>query len=307
MQLMTSPSPDAAAIEWFRRHHNYALVSDLHELGMTKNRIATKVKKGEYTRVARGLVALGSPRRDIWANAMRGVMIAGSAAVTGLWTAAELHDLDAPRDDTIHLVVPRTVQRQPRDDMYIHRTRCLPPDHITTMKNVPVTSLARTVVDCAQHLAVPRALRVLDSCSAPTRTWQEIHRTAERLSNGRAGVRAIADATAPDGAERMRSTLERRARDALKTYGVPDGQWNRTIRDEQGRIREVDLCYPEARLIIELDGLTHHRGPMAAQRDRETDRRLLLAGWRVLRFTWIDVMERPYFFASQVQDGLCGI
>jgi hypothetical protein len=191
--------------------------------------------------------------------------------------------------------------------MYIHRTRYLPPEHITTLKNVPITSLARTIVDCAQRLAVPRALRVLDSCSASARIWPEIHRTADRLSNGRAGVRAIADATAPDGAERMRSTLERHARDALKTYGVPEGQWNRTIYDNHGRIREVDLCYPEARLIVELDGLSFHRGPSAAQRDRETDRRLLLARWRVLRFTWSDVMERPHFFAAQVQDGLCGV
>jgi predicted transcriptional regulator of viral defense system len=304
---MTPPSAEAAALAWFRRHHGYALVGDLHKLGMTKHRVATMVKKGICTRVDRGLVALGTPRLDIWANAMRSVMIAGPHAAAALWTAAQLHDLDAPRDTTIHVVVPGSNKRQPTAQLHVHRTRYLPPEHVTTLKNVPVTSLARTIVDCAQHLAVSPALRVLDSCSASVRTWQEIHRAAERLSNGRAGVRAIADATAPDGAERMRSTLERQARDALQTYGVAIGQWNRTIHDEYGRIREVDLCYAEARLIIELDGLVHHRGPSAAQRDRETDRRLLLAGWRVLRFTWRDVMERPHYFVGQIQDGLRGV
>jgi predicted transcriptional regulator of viral defense system len=307
MRRMNPPSSDAAAIEWFRRHHGYALVSDLQGLGMTKNRIATKVKKGTYTRVDRGLVALGTPRQDLWANAMRSVLLAGSHAVAALWTAAQMHDLDAPRDATIHVVVPGSNTRQPTTELYIHRTRYLPPGHITTLKNVPVTSLARTIVDCAQHLAASRALRVLDSCSASARTWQDIHRTAERLSNGRAGVRVIADTTAPDGAERMRSMLERHARDALKTFGVPEGQWNRTIHDDHGRIREVDLCYADARLIVELDGLAYHRGPLAGQRDRETDRRLLLAGWRVLRFTWQDVIERPHIFANQVQEALGGV
>ena len=33
--------------------------------------------------------------------------------------------------------------------------------------------------------------------------------------------------------------------------------------------------------------------PMRSRRDRERDRRALLHGWRVVRFTWIDVTERP--------------
>ena len=303
---MSPPSAEAAAIELFQRQHGYALVSDLHGLGMTKHRVAAMVQKGIYTRVARGLLALGTPRQDIWAEAMRSVMIVGPHAVAALWTAAQLHDLSAPRDAVCHVVVPGSNKRRPTTQLHVHRTRYLPPEHTTTLRNVPVTSLARTIVDCAGHLAVSPALRVLDSCSASERKWQEIHRTAECLSNGRAGVRAIADATAPDGAERVRSTLERHAREALMTAGVPDGQWNRTIHDDRGRIREVDLCYPEAKLIVELDGLAYHQGVFAAQRDRETDRRLMLAGWRVLRFTWSDVIDRPGFFARQVQDGLRG-
>ena len=154
---------------------------------MTKNRIATMVEKGMYTRVARGVVALGTPRQDIWAKAMRGAMVAGSKAVVALWTAARLHDLDAPRDHTIHVVVPGSQQRQPTSELYVHRTRYLPREHITTLRNVPMTSLARTIVDCARLLGVSPALRMLDSCSASARTWQEIHRTAERLSQRSSG------------------------------------------------------------------------------------------------------------------------
>jgi predicted transcriptional regulator of viral defense system len=301
---MNPPSADAAAIELFHRQHGYARVADLRELGMTKNRIANRVEKRMYRRVAHGLVALGNPGQNIWARAMRGVLIAGSNAVAALWTAAELHDLNAPRDRQIHVVVNTSRQREPRPELYVHRTRYLPSQHVTVLNNVPTTSLARTIVDCAQYLDPWRALRVLDSCNASTRTWQEIHRTAERLSNGRAGVRTIANATAPDGAKRIRSTLERHARDALRACGIPDGLWNHTISDEHGPIREVDLCYADAKLIVELDGLAFHRSSATAQRDRATDRRLTLAGWRVLRFTWEDVVDRRDSFVAQVRDGL---
>jgi very-short-patch-repair endonuclease len=50
--------------------------------------------------------------------------------------------------------------------------------------------------------------------------------------------------------------------------------------------------------------LAFHRSSATAQRDRATDRRLTLAGWRVLRFTWEDVVDRRDFFVAQVRDGL---
>jgi predicted transcriptional regulator of viral defense system len=301
---MNPPSPDAAAIELLQRQHGYARVSSLRALGLSKNQVAARVRKGVFKREGHGIIALGTPRQDIWARTMRSVLIAGPRAVAGLWTAAQLHGLDAPRDNQIHVVVCGSRQRQPTPELYVHRTRYLPPEHVITVRNVPIISLARTITDCARHLTVWEALRLLDSSSASTSVWQQIHRTAERLSNGRSGVRAIADATAPDGAQRMRSVLERRAREVLRLHGIPGGEWNIILSDKHGPIREVDLCYPAARLVIELDGLTFHRGSSAAQRDRATDRRLVLAGWRVFRFTWRDLMERPDAFASQINDGL---
>jgi predicted transcriptional regulator of viral defense system len=296
-------SADAAAIALFRRQHGSARVSSLRALGLSKNQIDTRVKKGIYTRSDHGLVSLGTPGQDIWARTMRSVLIAGRHGVAAFWTAAQLHSLDAPRDKQIHVVVCGARPRRPTPDLYVHRTRYLPSEHVTTVNNVPVTSLARTIADCAQKLSIWEALRVLDSSGASPRMWQEINRTAERLSNGRPGVRAIADATAPDGAQRMRSALERRAREVLRLHGVPDGDWNVVISDERGPIREVDLCYAAARLVIEVDGLAFHRGPAAAQRDRAGDRRLVLAGWRVIRFTWRDLMEHPDAFGKQISDG----
>lgn len=302
--MRTPPTPDAAAIALFNRQHGYARVAELEKLGLSNSQIAHRVSKGLYTRVARGIVALGSPPPTLPARAMRGVLLAGPGAAASVWTAAQLHQLDAPRDDGIHVVVGRP--RRQRNDLKltIHRSRLLPPEHVTQVHGVPVTTVPRTIADCAGMLDTWAALSMLDSWSPSARQWRAIHRVCAQLSNGRAGVRALAAVTGPDGDKRFRSTLERRAREALRAHGVPDGQWNVRIGDDEGTIREVDVYYANAKLVIEIDGLAVHMRRDIARRDRSTDRRLQLAGRRVLRFPWEDIVFRPDAFATQVKRAL---
>jgi very-short-patch-repair endonuclease len=48
---------------------------------------------------------------------------------------------------------------------------------------------------------------------------------------------------------------------------------------------EVDLLWPELRLIVEVDGYGTHGHGRAFESDRVRDQRLLAAGWRVARVT----------------------
>ena len=49
---------------------------------------------------------------------------------------------------------------------------------------------------------------------------------------------------------------------------------------------ECDAVWPERRLVVELDGRAFHDDPASFERDRARDRRLAVAGWRVIRVTW---------------------
>lgn len=296
----TVTTADAAAMNLFARQHGYARVKQLCEIGLSRNQVTARVRKGIYVRVCYGVVALADAPATLAPRAMRGVMIAGTGTAAGYWTAAELHGLQAPRDRQIHVVARSDRRRRPSAELYVHRTRFLPPSHITTVDAVPTTTVARTVADCAANIDRWSALRMLDSCSASKSTWHQIHRVTLQLSNGRAGIRAIADATAPDGANRFRSFLERLAWEALRASGLPDGRWNVPISDSSGFVREVDLVFADARLIVEFDGLRFHNSHTAVQRDRATDRRLQAAGWIVLRFTWDDVASRPTMVAEDI-------
>jgi very-short-patch-repair endonuclease len=58
--------------------------------------------------------------------------------------------------------------------------------------------------------------------------------------------------------------------------------------------------WPAVRLIVEVDGYAYHRAPSAFEADRERDVKLVLAGWRVLRFTWTQITTRPAYVARSV-------
>ena len=301
---MSELSVDAAALRLLRSQHGYCRVVQLYDVGMSRNQIADRVRKGIYSRCGHGIIALAPSSTTCAARAMLGVLVGGDGAVACRWTAAELHGVKAHRSTRVHVVRQGDHRRCTDPRVLLHRTRFLPPSHVTTVDAVPVTTLPRTLVDCATETDRWAALRMLDSASASASIWNAIHTTAELLSNGRAGVRAIADVTAPDGASRFRSVLERRAADALEAYGVPTGEWNVVIEDARGRVREVDLCFRAARLIVEFDRLRYHSRIDARQRDRATDRRLTLAGWRVIRFTWQDVVHRPEAMAREISMAL---
>jgi very-short-patch-repair endonuclease len=50
----------------------------------------------------------------------------------------------------------------------------------------------------------------------------------------------------------------------------------------------VDFCFRSARLVVEVDGARWHQD---VQRDRRRDNALARLGWRVMRFTWADVVH----------------
>jgi very-short-patch-repair endonuclease len=53
------------------------------------------------------------------------------------------------------------------------------------------------------------------------------------------------------------------------------------------------MCYERSRLVIETDGHGSHATRRERQSDAERDARLGAAGYRVLRFTYDDVVGRP--------------
>ena len=68
---------------------------------------------------------------------------------------------------------------------------------------------------------------------------------------------------------------------------------------------EVDFLWRDRRLIVEVDGYTHHRTPTAFENDRERDVTLAMKGWTTRRFTYAHVRRRGAWVAAAVRRTSC--
>jgi very-short-patch-repair endonuclease len=63
----------------------------------------------------------------------------------------------------------------------------------------------------------------------------------------------------------------------------------------------VDCLWERERLVVELDGHAAHSTARAFEADRERDRLLTGAGWRVVRLTWRQLRDESASIAAELR------
>jgi uncharacterized protein DUF559 len=170
-----------------------------------------------------------------------------------------------------------------------HRSRVLTPSDLTAKDRIPVTNVARTLLDLSAvvkreelEVAIDRAerLRIFDLTA--------VTEVLDRAS-GRSGAAALRAAIASYEPSTQKSKLERRFKKLLETAAdIPTPLFNAAVEGETAT-HEVDAFWPGHSLAVQLDGFEFHRTRRDRERDAESDADLELAGLRVMRFTWDDV------------------
>ncbi|WP_343075587.1 type IV toxin-antitoxin system AbiEi family antitoxin domain-containing protein [Conexibacter arvalis] len=271
----------------------------LGAIGLTPTMVRDRIERGRLTRLHRGVYVVGHRQLRPRAHTLAAVLAVGPGAVASHRDAAWLHGLRPgghARSDVT--TTRRGVTGGPR--IAVHRTTVLTDEDVTEIDGIPVTSLARTLVDLAavvpaDHLAKALSeaerLLLLDMRSLE----RAIERTRNRTGSGHASLRAVLADHAAHGVEHDRSTMERRFAALVRDAGLPRPKLNHWIEGV-----EVDAVWPRERVAVELDSWTWHRHRRAFQRDREKGNTLTAAGWTVLRFTYLDVVDRPREVAAQL-------
>jgi very-short-patch-repair endonuclease len=189
----------------------------------------------------------------------------------------------------------------PQRGLVVHRA-ALPADEVTVHRGIPVTTVPRTILD----LAAVADFRQVENASneAEVRGLTDplsLHELVDRHphSRGVASVRRLlADHTA--GLKATRSDLERDFLAFRRDHGLPPPEVNAEIVLGD-RSYWVDLLWRNGRLIAELDSRSFHLTPRAFENDRERDRRLAVAGFRVIRITWRQLHVHPHALVADLR------
>jgi predicted transcriptional regulator of viral defense system len=157
--------------------------------------------------------------------------------------------------DTTHIYQRYRASGRSAKDITRHRGK-LPPDDVTTVDGLPVTSLARTVVDCALALHPLEALVIADSALASGVKREDLL----KMLDGRSGQRGIRRARliielADGGAQ---SAWETWVRYELLRAGLPRPTTQMPVQTNRGTFH-TDLGYEQWALGIEFDGLIKYR------------------------------------------------
>jgi very-short-patch-repair endonuclease len=253
---------------------------DLVALGYSHDAIRTRVQNGRLHQKYKGVYTVGHRILTPNGHIRAAVLACGPRAVASHHSAARLHDLWYSNRVKYDVTVPGT-SRKSRPKIRVHRARRLHPDDITEVDGIPLTSVARTMLDMAAGLRHDPLLRLIEQAERlGLFDLYAIDATLAR-GGGHRGVRRLRRALrAYRPPPTTKSGLERRMLRRLHQAGIREPRVNTLVAGY-----EADLYFPAARLVVEVDGRPYHDSPRAFESDRIKDAAWQMAGVAVIRIT----------------------
>lgn len=229
---------------------------------------------------------------------MAAVLAGGPGAVLSHRDAAALWELLLPpRRALIDVTTPQR-SRKRIDGVDLHRTRQLSLSSVTRRRGIPVTTVARTLLDLADVAPLHHLRRAVDE--ARRTGWlnrRELDQVVQTEAPGRRGAKDLQRLLDSDRRTALtRSDLEERFLSLVEQLGLPSPLVNHVVLG-----RERDFVWPAQRLVVEVDSFEYHRTRDRFEDDRARDRTLTVAGWRVARITDEALEHEPHTVAADLR------
>lgn len=232
---------------------------------------------GEIRRVARGVYALPEAPAALTAARSQGGVVSHLSAAQH-WGLGVISPPTSP-----HVTLPPgRVRRHTGLPCILHWASVPSLDDVTT----PL----RTVLDCIRTLPLAEALAVADSALRTGCVDQDELIDAAKRLRGPHRRRVLQVAQLADG--RSESVLESALRALLVERGIEGFVPQVLVQDSEFSAR-LDLGNPELLLGLEADGFAFHGTRRALVKDCRRQVNLTIRGWRILRFSWEDIMYDP--------------
>jgi very-short-patch-repair endonuclease len=173
---------------------------------------------------------------------------------------------------------------------------------VTSHREIPVTTVARTLIDLAHgepEFIVRRAWDQAEMAKRldPLEVAEAIERAGPR--RGIRKVKRLLFLTRPQGIERTKSGFEIAFLRLIDSSELPKPDVNEEICGW-----EADFFWRDARVIVETDGTKYHATALRRIRDAERDRVHRRAGYAVVRISEIEFSQDPRGAAAKVREAL---
>jgi very-short-patch-repair endonuclease len=264
--------------------------------GVTTAEIQQRLRTGALLREHRGVYRVGHRAPSMEARYLAAVLACGEGALLSGRAAGHLLGILKGRAPAPE--VTTTTERRIKG-VQTRRSRDLRPEDGTRWLGIPVTTVARTLVDLAAVLPLGELAR---AC----------HEAGVRHHTTPAQVDAVlARRPTSPGATKLReilrgdvhvtlSKLEARFLARLREAGLP---LPRTNRPAGGR--RVDCRWAAQRLMVEVDSYRYHHSRHAWEQDRRREREAHARGDEFRRYTFGDVLEDPRLMLAELEALLC--
>ncbi len=283
------------------RQHGVVALGHLTDLGFSASTVRGRVASGRLHRVHAGVYAVGHERLSSDGRYLAAVLACGPDAGLSHRSCADKRGLRQTSRSATDVSSPRQAGRR-RRGIDAHTSTTLLPHDFELVNGIRCATVARMLLDLAA--VAPRRVveRVFDEADVRrVLDARQIDDVLARAGGHRgAGVLRAVYEHHVAGSTLTRNDLEEAFLAICRHGGLPAPAVNAWIALEPIG-SEADFLWRDRWLIAEVDGRDVHTTRRAFDDDRRRDQRLMLAGYRVVRFTWRRVVFEPYHVESAMR------
>jgi len=269
--------------------------AQLVRIGLGRGAIEHRLASGSLHRRHRGVYVVGHLAPAPLVEEFAAVLACPSGSLVSHHAAAAQAGFRPPVVPPIDVTVLRGDPRR-HPGIRIHSVaEALDRVDVRIRDGLPVTAPARTLLDLAAVLSARDLRWALEEARVRRLVSDRDLRAVMERYPCRRGARALGALIVSDerAGVKTRSEAERRLLDLVTAARLPAPATNTRIAGH-----EVDALWPDAGLVVEVDGYAFHSGRAAFERDRRRDADLQSAGLRVTRLSWRQITDEPVAVAA---------
>jgi hypothetical protein len=275
-----------------RKQHGVVTRRQLLDAGISAHEVKRRVRRGQLLREYRGVYRVGHRAPSVEARYLAAVLACGEGALLSGQAAGYLLGLLKGRAPAPEVTAPseRRVKglRTPRE-------RGLGRRDAMSWRGIPVTTVARTLVDLAASTTVDELARACHEAGVKHGTTPaHVQAVLGRRPNSPGAPKL--KAVMRGDVHITLSTVEDAFLARLRKEGLPLPKTNRPAGG-----RRVDCRWPTKRLTVELDSYRYHRSRHAWELDRRREREAHARGDDFRRYTHGDVLEDPELMMAELR------